>query len=441
MSTSHFPRLRVSDNHRFLVWDDGRPFFWLGDTVWELFHRATPDEAELYLRNRRAKGFSVIQAVLLAEFDGLAVPNCEGQLPLVRQDPLQPNERYFEFVDRLIALAAHYGILVGLVPAWGDKVELLPHGKGPVILDPENARGYGAWLGRRYRNTWNIIWINGGDRSGGGANHAVWTALAEGIKSQDPNHLMTFHPWGGGGGHSSSEWFHEAPWLDFNLAQSGHERRDLPNHEIVSHDYHLRPAKPCLDGEPRYEDHAVNWKPAELGYFDDYDVRQAAYWALFAGAFGHTYGCHPVWQWLAPGREPIGFARRPWTEALDLPGAAQMGYARTLIESRPMLSRIPDQSLLADPKTGGEHLRAARGDGYAFIYLPVGGEVTVRRTALGGHRWRAHWFDPRTGLRRETRAPAGPGDLTFAAPSTGRGNDWILVLDEDPVSNPHPVGG
>ena len=116
------------------------------------------------------------------------------------------------------------------------------------------------------------------------ANRAIWEALAQGIKSADPNHLMTFHPPGGNGGRSSSEWFHQSDWLDFNLAQSGHERKHLANDEIVTRDYDLQPVKPCLDGEPRYEDHPVNWRPQELGWFDDYDVRQAAYWAVFAGA-------------------------------------------------------------------------------------------------------------------------------------------------------------
>jgi hypothetical protein len=448
-------RLKISANHRFLMFDDGSPFFWLGDTAWELFHRLTFEEAGLYLENRRQKGFTVIQAVVLAEFDGLNTPNPYGECPLIGHDPLRPNERYFDYIDRVIRLAGEKGLFVGLLPTWGDKVELLAHGKGPVIFNPENARRYGEWIGRRYRDFENVVWINGGDRSGGGANTAIWNALGSAIKSVDPNHLMTFHPLGGGGGHSSSEWFHQADWLDFNLAQSGHECRDLPNHEIVARDYALQPTKPCLDGEPRYEDHAVNWKPAELGYFDDSDARQAAYWAVFAGACGHTYGCHPIWQFLAPGRDPIGFARRPWREALDLPGAYQMGHLRRFIESRPLLSRVPDQSLVVDTKAGGEHIRATRGDGYAFIYLPRGGEVVVRpgsagvlagettppsthRQDAGAPRLRASWFDPRQGTASEIGVVNRASELRLTAPSSGRAQDWVLVLDDLAASFPPP---
>ncbi len=423
-------QLRVSKNRRFLVWDDGQPFFWLGDTAWELVHRTTIEEAEYYLENRRQKDFTVIQTVVLAELDGLNTPNVYGEQPLIDNDPLKPNVAYIRHLDRLIELAAQKGLLIGLLPTWGDKVELLGHGTGPVIFNAENARQYGMWIGNRYRDYWNIIWINGGDRSGGGANNRVWESLGLGIKTADPNHLMTFHPPGGGDGHSSAEWFHDSAWLDFNMAQSGHVRKHLPNWQIVESDYARHPVKPCLDGEPRYEDHGVNWKPAECGWFDDYDVRQAAYWAVFAGAFGHTYGCHPVWQLSGDRYAPITFARRSWKQALDLPGAFQMQHLRHLIESRPMLSRIPDPSILVKNPEGPKHCRACRGDGYMLIYLPQGGSVTVCTASLQGSRIRHAWFDPRTGQSRPGNESVKIEHMEFTAPWEGPCTDWILVIDD-----------
>jgi hypothetical protein len=425
-------RLNISSNQRFLVFEDGTPFFWLGDTIWELFHRGTLEEGEYYLENRRQKGFTVLQAVVLAEFDGLKVPNAYGELPLIDHDPLRPNEKYFHTIDQFIALAGKKDLFIGLLPTWGDKIELLGHGKGPIIFNPENAFQYGQWIGRRYRDVWNIIWINGGDRSGGGANQPIWDALGRGIKSVDSNHLMTFHPLGGGDGYSSSAWFHQSDWLDFNLAQSGHVRKGLPNYALVTHDYNLLPPKPCLDGEPRYEDHAVNWKPQENGWFDDYDARQAAYWALFAGAFGHTYGCHPVWQMFQPGREPISFARRPWREALDLPGAFQMAHVKKLLLSRSFLTRIPDQFLIvAMAPNLPEQVRATRDEAgsYAFIYLPVGGRVTIDLVRLAGTSLNANWYDPRNGTTARMGSIQRQGTYEFTAPSHGPGQDWVLTLD------------
>jgi hypothetical protein len=422
-------KLSLSENKRFLVFEDGTPFYYLGDTGWELFHRLNKDETEKYLENRRAKGFTVIQAVVLAELDGLNTPNAEGNRPLTGNDPLKPNEAYFTHVDWVIKKAQEKGIFIGLLPTWGDKVDPASWGKGPKIFNEENGYKYGQWIGKRYKEFPNIIWINGGDRDGGGANTAIWNAIGEGIKSVDRNHLMTFHPMGE---HSSSEWFQGSSWLDFNMCQTGHGQRSYAIYKrIVVKDYNLIPVKPCFDGEPRYEDHPVGWNPDILGWFDDADIRQAMYWNLFSGGFGHTYGCHPVWQMLAPGREPVGLARHNWYDVLDLPGAFDLVHARRLIESRPFLSRVPDQSLIFPayyPET--DYVVATKGDGYAFIYFPTSWSAEIVLDKIGAKTINAFWFDPRNGEARLIETIPGNGIRKFTPPNGGRGMDWILVLDD-----------
>lgn len=420
-------KLKISENQRFIIHEDGTPFFYLGDTGWELFHRLNKDETERYLENRRAKGFTVIQAVALAELDGLNTPNAEGNKPLINNDPLKPNELYFEHVDWVIKKAGEKGMYIGLLPTWGDKVDR-KWGKGPVIFNKENAFKYGQWIGNRYKDYPNIIWINGGDRDGGGENKPIWDALGEGIKSADGNHLMTFHPWGE---HSSSKWFHESGWLDFNMCQTGHGQRSYAIYKgLVVRDYNLVPPKPCFDGEPRYEDHPVGWNPEVLGWFDEADIRQALYWNLFSGAFGHTYGCHPIWQMKTPEREAVGLVRNNWYDVLDLPGAGDLVHARRLLESRPFLSRIPDQSLLTPsyiPET--DYIVATRGDGYALIYFPTGfsAEIEIGRIGTAVNAW---WYDPRTGEPILIETLTDIKKMTFTPPDKGRGNDWILVLDD-----------
>jgi len=421
-------RLKVSENKRFLVYEDGMPFYYLGDTGWELFHRLNKQETEKYLENRRAKGFTVIQAVALAELDGLNTPNAEGNRPLIGNDPLKPNEAYFEHVDWVIKKAQEKGIFIGLLPTWGDKVDP-KWGIGPKIFTAENAFKYGQWIGKRYKDFPNIIWINGGDRDGGGDNTPIWNAIGEGIKSVDRNHLMTFHPWGE---RSSSEWFHNSSWLDFNMCQTGHGQRSYAIYKrIIVRDYDLNPVKPCFDGEPRYEDHPVGWAPDILGWFNDADVRQAMYWNLFSGGFGHTYGCHPVWQMLAPGREPVGLARNNWYDVLDLPGAFDLVHARRLIESRPVLSRVPDQSIIVQayfPET--DYLVATRGDGYAFVYFPTGWPAEIRLDKIGAKTINASWYDPRKGETKLIETIPATGTRKFTPPESGRGNDWVLILDD-----------
>ena len=419
--------LKVSANQRFLIYADGTPFFYLGDTAWELFHRLTRAESERYLENRRQKRFTVIQAVALVELEGQDVPNADGERPLIDNDLAKPNEAYFRHVDDVVDMARAKGLFIGMLPTWGDEVVKL-WGHGPVIFDEQNARSYGLFLGRRYRDCPNIIWILGGDRSPEGVV-PVWRAMAAGLREGDHGrHLMTYHP---SGDASSSQWLHNEPWLDFNMLQSSHAQRDKANYLMIAHDYDLTPVKPVLDGEPRYENHPVDWKPEQNGWFDQYDVRQAAYWAVFAGAFGHTYGCHDIWQMLAPGRKPEGFARGIWYESLDLPAAGQMQHLRRLIESRSFLSRVPDQSLIdGEAGSGAEHIQATRGDGYAFIYSPLGKPVKAAMGRLPGPRLEASWFDPRTGAWQKIGEVENTGVRTFTPPGTpGRGNDWVLVLD------------
>ena len=420
--------LKVSENRRFLVHADGAPFFYLGDTAWELFHRLSREDAETYLENRRLKRFTVIQAVVLAELDGLNTGNLYGDRPLQDNDPLKPNEAYFRHVDWVVDKAAEKGLFIGMLPTWGDKV-VTKWGKGPVVFTEANARPYGRWLGRRYNDRVNILWILGGDRNPDGYEK-LWREMAEGLKEGDGGrHVMTYHPTGG---HSSSQWLHNERWLDFNMMQSGHNERNKANYAMIERDYNLAPVKPTFDGEPLYEDHPVDWKPAEKGWFDEYDVRQAAYWGLFAGGHGHTYGCHPIWQMKTAEREAVGLARHNWREVLDLAGASEMRHLRALVESRPFLARVPDQSLIVGGQGNGEdHVQATRGDGYVFLYLPTGKPVTVALGKIAGKRVTAWWYDPRTGKA----TPAGSFDIKgarlFKPPGKpGRGNDWVLVLDD-----------
>jgi hypothetical protein len=231
ISEKSIAQLRVSKNQRYLETADGKPFFWLGDTAWELFHRLSREEADLYLKNRAEKGFTVIQTVALAELDGLHTPNFYGELPLENDDPTRPREAYFQQVDYVIKKAEQLGLHIGLLPTWGDKLFKDSWGVGPEIFNVSNAKTYGKWIGTRYKNQNNIIWILGGDRNPRNESDvAVWRAMAEGIVEGvggNNKALMTFHPQPNAmedGG--SSKWFHNDVWLDFNMFQTGHCREN-----------------------------------------------------------------------------------------------------------------------------------------------------------------------------------------------------------------------
>lgn len=432
--------LKVSENGRFLVYEDNTPFFYLGDTAWELFHRLDRDKADKYLSDRAEKGFTVIQAVILSGIDGLNTPNAYGDLPLIEKNPLKPNEAYFKHVDYVVNKAEKLGLFVGILPTWGSHWK--SNNQGDVIFTPENARGYGRFLGKRYKDK-PVIWILGGDQNiDNDTERKIIEAMAYGLIDGDGGkHLITYHPRGPG---LSSNYFHRAKWLDFNMFQSSHGAHDHDNGLFVEHDYALKPPKPTLDGEARYETIPAGFYFEGFNRqdrFDDYDCRQAAYWSLLAGASGYTYGDNNIWQMWEPGKEPVLSAAIPWDQALDHPGAFQMGLVRKLFESRPFQKLVPNQSIIKDgPSTGGGKIRAAVADdgSFAFVYSPRGEKFTIDKSLFNVKRTNEIWFDPRYGIAYKIHSPDTKGIQTFTPPTSGKGNDWILVIEDADLHFPLP---
>ena len=430
-------RLEVSENHRFLITEDGDPFFWLADTAWELFHRCDRGEVDMYLETRARQGFNVVQAVALAEIDGLNTPNPYGESPLIGNNPETPNSKYFEHVDYVISKANELGIYIALLPTWGDKVFTDSWGKGPEVFNINNARVYGEWIGNRYKDRDNIIWVIGGDRKPrkGTDDVEIWRAMAEGIVNATGGYdkaLMTYHPQPQEKG-GSSTWFHSDDWLDFNMHQTGHcANRGTYKH--IEHDYNLEPTKPVLDGEPLYEDHPNCFNARELGHSVPQDIRRIMYWNVFAGALGQTYGCHDVWQMYKEGRDPINQPLRPWSVALNLPMANQVKHLKNLMLSRPFLTRIPDQTMIKDSQEDNNDFVIATRDSkgsYAMIYFPTGKSTTLDLTSLNGSSFNTWWYDPRTGASFEGRDIENSEKIRIQPPSEGPGNDWVFVIDEN----------
>ena len=463
----HLTRIVVNANGHYLQTEDGRPFFWLADTAWELIHRTTPEECSYYLKTRSEQGFTVIQTVVLSEFNGVTTPSAWGEKPLIDNDPTRPNPRYFDRVVAIVDEAASRGLYVALVPIWGDKLTA-PWGSGPRLFRNDNlpaAQSFARYLADRLGDRSNVVWILGGDRPprlAGMHNDylqklaadagfppdqdwtPIWGAVAQGLADglgRKP--LILYHPQGGS--ESSSVFLHTESWLSVNGIQSGHGGgHDIPVWDWVARDYALRPAKPTLDLESNYEDHPYDpwpqWDPA-TGYFRDYDVRKQVYRSVFAGACGVTYGHNSVWQFAGPRYAPENYPDRGWIEALHRPGGSQVRYLRSLIESRPFFSRMPDQSLVVgDPGQGGLHSQATRDrDGsWAFIYVPQNDQsFSLNLKILRSRTLRAWWYDPRSGVGTLIGTVDSSTHREFRTPAYGP--DWVLVLD-DPAANYPPPG-
>ena len=431
------PRLTVSANGRY-VEAGGKPFFWLGDTGWLLLAKLNRDEVETYFATRERQGFNVIQVMVLHRpemtnpITGPALVDGDIARPRTTpgSDPAKPGEYdYWDHLDWVIDRAAAHGIYLALVPAWGSFAEMRQ-------LTVDTAPGYGRFLAERYRDKPNIIWLNGGDTHADMATLA-WRSLGTTIKAIDPNHLMTFHPFG----RTDSSWeFHDASWLDFNMFQSGHKdyAQDTArgawgedNWRYIEDDWKRTPPKPTIDGEPSYENipHGLDKAPEPIWLAAD--VRRYEWWSVMAGAFGHTYGENSVMQFHVPGAKSAYWAHIPWSKAVDAPGASQMHLLKDLLLSKPYLERVPDQSLIIGNGERYERVAASRGKAYAIAYSYTGKPFTVQMGKISGTSVRAAWLDPRTGKTQPIGTCANRGMRWFIPPGTpAPGNDWALLLDD-----------
>lgn len=428
-------RLLVSDEGRYLKHENGTPFFWLGETGWLLPERLDRDEASHYLEQCRQRAYNVVQVQTLN-----AVPsfNSYGQSSMpFGFDFKEINQKgvygYWDHMDYIIRTAARKGIYIGMVCVWG----------GPVKaghMNVEEARAYGTFLAERYKDDPNIVWIIGGDIQGD-VKPEVWEALATSIRKIDDKHLMTFHP---RGRTSSADWFHDRQWLDFNMFQSGHRRygqrkgdgyypieenTEEDNWRFVERGLAATPTKPILDAEPSYEDiphglheeHEARWGAA--------DVRRYAYWSVFAGSFGHTYGHNSIMQFYKPGVAGSFYPSRYWYDCLEDPGFNQMQYLKKLMLAFPFFERVPDQSIIAG--VNGERydrLIATRGKDYLLVYNYTARPMEIDLSKISGAKKKVWWFNPSDGTYTYAGEFDGKkvqkfqSDLPYAA-----GADRVLV--------------
>jgi hypothetical protein len=346
----------------------GRPFFWLGDTQWNLWRCHALEEARFILEDRKAKGFSVVQVMLRGFANGVASgPVCGEAFP--DGDPLRPNAAYFDHVDAVVRAADDLGLLL-VVGADHPAMR---------ITNPDNARAYGLWLGERYRAFGSIVWIP--TYAIPNAEHLpTMRELAAGLREGGGGgHLMTSHP---DPAHPvvSSSAAHGEPWLAFNCIQTFSATHLV--YETTLADFHRAPHKPVVMAEGAYEG------GTEYGFdVTPLWIRRQAYWSYLAGGH-HSYGHNDAWR-VAPG----------WKAALDAPGAGQMTVLRRILGGKPFGELVPDPTLLLRGAGQGNSLnaaaRAASGS-WAVVYLSGSGPVSIRTDWLPG-RALVLVYDPRDG--------------------------------------------
>jgi hypothetical protein len=423
----HVYPLKVEANKRYLVEQNNAPFLMQGDAAWSLIVELNDAEVEQYLQNRHQKGFNAIMVNLIEhKFCKHPPMNFAGDGPFTTPgDFSTPNEKYFARADWVIRKAAEKGIAVLLYPIYlgamgtdeGWVEEALANG-------PEKCLDYGRYLGKRYKDFDNIIWMMGGDRHPGPTLEDV-DMVALGIKEYDQHHVFSAHC---DGPHSAVDDYAGGRWLDFNTTYDSEIV-----HARLLHDYNRTPAMPFVLIESSYEgEHNAS----------EVQIRRQAYWAVLCGGFGHVFGNNPIWHFGGPGLYPI---KVTWEQAMDLPGSVGMQLWGKLFRSRRWYDLIPDQKHEVVTSGLGEfrgldYLAAARtSDGSTMIaYMPTSRTTSVDMSKIAASQVKAWWFDPRNGKTSAAGMFPASGMREFTPPGEG---DWVLVLDDAAKQRPAPGGG
>lgn len=431
--------LRVHENKRYFTNGD-TPFFWLADTAWLMFQRLTLEETYRYLRNRKEKGYNVILSDFLHTADQR---NLAGDTALLDGDfsKINSSGTFWKHIDRVMEMAEELGLYLGILPVWGSSI--VKDGS----LNMGNLKSFMKFVLDRYHNCPNLIWIVGGDVRGD-VNHELFCTMGNMMKKDEPDRLVTYHPFGRT---DSSQWFHKEAWLDFNLFQSGHRRYDQDQlgswddnrpsdtsfgedcWRYVEGDYARLPVKPVLDGEPSYEWILQGLHDKTQPYWQAADVRRYAYWDVFAGAAGHTYGHNAVMQFQRDLSEDGSFGVNIlWEDGLHHSGSSQMKHLKDLMESVGFVRGKPAQHLLRSEQ-GVKYGRISvfAGDDFLMAYSYTGREIKLSLEDYKEKQMMVLWFCPATGVKSYIKTVSGQAEITETPPAGDETKDIVLLLQEE----------
>lgn len=416
-ATPQFP-LKASQNQRYTVDSAGVPFLITGDAAWSLIVQLKREDAELYLLDRKTRGFNAILVNLIEHYFASNPPaNAYGDAPFLVSGKFDmPNEAYFAYVDWVIARASALGLVVFLAPCYSG----IGQGREGWYRDMEAAGAekmyaYGQFVGARYSRFRNVIWVVNGDTNPPDLN--LVRAVAKGIHDSDPDALITSHNAGGTAG--VDLWKGEA-WLTLNNVFTYD-----PIFPDARKQYRRKPTLPFFLMESHYEN-----GPG----VSTLRLRGQTYQALLSGASGQIFGNFPIWYFDGVGKYP---APPGWKKALDSQGA------RSITQLSDLFSRLQWQDLVPDIDneflTGGignGQLRAVAArspDGLtALVYVPEDRSVTLAMGQLEGKQVRAIWWDPVDGRAFEASdSPIRAGkreSFRLSTKNSGGDGDWILIL-------------
>lgn len=416
--------LRASANNRYLIGQNSSPFLVTGDASSSLIVNLSILDATTYLSTRQAQGFNVVSLALIngtytgGRSDGSTY---DGIVPFTTSMNFStPNELYFQRADVMINLAAQFGFCVLLAPAETGFFLNVMRTNGAA-----KCRNYGAYLGNRYKSFNNIIWNHGNDYTFNNSDDILVTALAQGIRSSDPQHIHTVELISPRNSTDDPNW---VPIIQLNSSYSY-----VPAYSTVLNGYNIGSPIPVVLAQSVYE--GENNGQANLA--SPLTLRKQQYWSCLSGSTGQIYGNHYTW----------GFTFG-WQSHLNSVGARQIINLVNLFGSRTWYNLVPDVSHTivtsgygSFSSTGfidsNNYVTTARtSDGTLIIsYLPSSSTIVVDMTKLSAPAI-ARWFDPTNGHYIGISGPPLANTGTHSFTSTGNNSagdpDWVLVLETTP---------
>ena len=418
-----FP-LGLSKDGRYLVDASGAPFLIQGEAAWSLIAQLTREDAEIYLEDRRRRGVNLIMVNLVEHwFSDHPPQNAYGDSPFgIPGDFSTPADKYFEYARELVRMALAKGIVVLLCPAYlggdggseGWYQEIRRNG-------PDKLRAYGRYVGERFREFENVIWLDGGDFTPPAADLNLVTAVAQGLRTAAPAQLHAAH------------WSPETSALDVKANFTF----DL-NTTYTYHPAYLKSFADDVHGQGR-----AHFLVESKYEYDDLNstqrsLRSQAYYALLTGATGQVFGNRWLWTFTRPSLHNRLLGRN-WRTALDSPMSRSMGHLKALFANLPWWKLVPDE--FYDIQISGqgskgtmEHpVLASTGDRrLAIAYVPTLEGVKLDLQKLIGPV-RVRWYDPTTGRFVDGLGSplpaAGERQLVPPGKNAAGDTDWILLLE------------
>jgi Protein of unknown function (DUF4038)/Domain of unknown function (DUF5060)/Putative collagen-binding domain of a collagenase len=422
--------VRVSDDNRYFIHEDGTPFFWLADTAWNGALLSSTQEWDMYLRERTRQQFTAVQWVG-TQFRAAPDGDKNKELAYAGTDKIAINPKFFQRLDEKVEAVNKAGLLNVPVMLWAINGGSNPKVNPGVSLSEDQAILLARYMIARWGAN-DVAWILAGDSDYRGDKAAKWQRIGRAAFATGRHGPVTLHP---GGMQWYWDEFRDEKWFDFIGYQSGHGDDDKTIRWLIegppTEDWMKLPHRPFINLEPPYENHVAyqSRKP-----HPPESVRRAVYWSLLdAPTAGVTYGGHGVWGWddgsKPPTDHPGTGTPLPWEKALKMPAAEQMKHLFNYFTSvdfwrlRPLPMAVVNQPGKDNPS---HYIAAARTEqkDLLVLYVPEDRTVEVKMDILPPSP-NVTWFNPRTGETNTAVGVVTVNTVQFPTPSEG---DWILQL-------------